>query len=295
MIRPSPVRPDAIRRHNLALLLQQVHRDGELTRAELTQRLGLSRSTIGALVADLAELGLVDESVPSGGAAGRAALARRRPAPDGPFAVAVDVDVDPVAVAAVGIGGRVLARQVIADGAGTGRPGGGGPADRRRRCRSCTRDRRTWRAAGRHRGQRAGHRAPADRRGRARPQPGLARRGLRGADAECRARAARRHRQRRRPRRARRAQPGSARGCDDVIYLLGRIGVGAGIIVDGRPLRGAGGQAGEVGHTSSIPPARCVTAARRAASRRSSARPRCCAWPTATAPVDDVLARRGRR
>ena len=42
---------------------------------------------------------------------------------------------------------------------------------------------------------------------------------------------------------------GSARGYDDVIYLLGRIGVGAGILVDGRPLRGAGGLAGEVGHT----------------------------------------------
>ena len=42
---------------------------------------------------------------------------------------------------------------------------------------------------------------------------------------------------------------GSARGYDDVIYLLGRIGVGAGILVDGRPLRGTGGLAGEVGHT----------------------------------------------
>jgi predicted NBD/HSP70 family sugar kinase len=42
---------------------------------------------------------------------------------------------------------------------------------------------------------------------------------------------------------------GSARGYDDVIYLLGRVGVGAGILVDGRPLRGAGGLAGEVGHT----------------------------------------------
>ena len=42
---------------------------------------------------------------------------------------------------------------------------------------------------------------------------------------------------------------GSARGYDDVIYLLGRVGVGAGILVDGRPLQGAGGLAGEVGHT----------------------------------------------
>ena len=46
-------RPDAIRRHNLALVLEHVHRDGALTRAELTHRLAVSRSTVGALVADL--------------------------------------------------------------------------------------------------------------------------------------------------------------------------------------------------------------------------------------------------
>ncbi len=46
---------------------------------------------------------------------------------------------------------------------------------------------------------------------------------------------------------------GSARGYDDVIYLLGREGVGAGILVDGRPLRGVGGLAGEVGHTTLDP------------------------------------------
>ena len=43
------------------MLLAQVHRDGALTRAELTQRLGLSRSTIGALVADLADLQLLQD------------------------------------------------------------------------------------------------------------------------------------------------------------------------------------------------------------------------------------------
>ena len=66
MVAPA-ARPDAMRRHNLALILAQVHRDGALTRAELTARLGLSRSTIGALVADLVDLGLVQESVPTGG------------------------------------------------------------------------------------------------------------------------------------------------------------------------------------------------------------------------------------
>jgi predicted NBD/HSP70 family sugar kinase len=41
---------------------------------------------------------------------------------------------------------------------------------------------------------------------------------------------------------------GNARDCDDVIYLMARIGVGAGIIANGRPLRGYEGFAGEVGH-----------------------------------------------
>jgi predicted transcriptional regulator len=64
--RAGAARPEEIRRHNLGMLLEQVHRDGELTRAELTQRLGLNRSTIGALVAELGELGLIDEHVPIG-------------------------------------------------------------------------------------------------------------------------------------------------------------------------------------------------------------------------------------
>jgi predicted NBD/HSP70 family sugar kinase len=41
---------------------------------------------------------------------------------------------------------------------------------------------------------------------------------------------------------------GSARGCDDVVYLIGRVGVGAGIIANGVPLRGHDGHAGEIGH-----------------------------------------------
>ena len=65
---PAAARPDAIRRHNLSLVLTHIHQDGAITRAELTQRLGVSRSTIGVLVSDLIEHRLVEESVPSGGA-----------------------------------------------------------------------------------------------------------------------------------------------------------------------------------------------------------------------------------
>jgi predicted NBD/HSP70 family sugar kinase len=41
---------------------------------------------------------------------------------------------------------------------------------------------------------------------------------------------------------------GSARNCDDVVFLMGRVGVGAGLIVNGAPLRGHDGHAGEIGH-----------------------------------------------
>ena len=41
---------------------------------------------------------------------------------------------------------------------------------------------------------------------------------------------------------------GAAVGIDDVLYLSGEVGVGGGLIVDGQPLIGAAGYAGEVGH-----------------------------------------------
>jgi predicted NBD/HSP70 family sugar kinase len=41
---------------------------------------------------------------------------------------------------------------------------------------------------------------------------------------------------------------GGGRGCDDLVFLMGRTGVGAGIIVNGVQLRGHDGHAGEIGH-----------------------------------------------
>ena len=41
---------------------------------------------------------------------------------------------------------------------------------------------------------------------------------------------------------------GSGRGCTDVVYLIGRMGVGAGLIVNDAPLLGRDGRAGEIGH-----------------------------------------------
>ncbi len=41
---------------------------------------------------------------------------------------------------------------------------------------------------------------------------------------------------------------GAGRGCDHFVYVTISTGIGAGIVVDGRLLRGARGQAGEIGH-----------------------------------------------
>jgi hypothetical protein len=93
MTSPTAARPEVIRQHNLAVVLGEIHRDGSLSRAELTTRLGLSRSTIGALVAELTELRLVEELVPTGGArAGRPSHVVS-PHPCGPYAIAVDLDI----------------------------------------------------------------------------------------------------------------------------------------------------------------------------------------------------------
>jgi len=41
---------------------------------------------------------------------------------------------------------------------------------------------------------------------------------------------------------------GAAIGSDNVLFISGEVGVGGGLIVDGRPLTGAAGYGGEVGH-----------------------------------------------
>lgn len=100
---------DTVRRHNLSTVLGIVHRDGPLARSALTQATGLNRSTVGALVGELAELGLVQEREP--------ALSNRvgRPSPvvaaDGRVvAIAVNPEIDAVTVGVVGLDGVVHRR-----------------------------------------------------------------------------------------------------------------------------------------------------------------------------------------
>ena len=88
------------------------------------------------------------------------------------------------------------------------------------------------------------------RRGPVRAAPGLARpRPARRAGPRAAPPGLRRGGgQRRQPRRAGRAPHGAYAGTPDLVTLLGGAGVGAGIVADGRLLRGGRGLAGQIGH-----------------------------------------------
>lgn len=104
-------RNEATRRHNLSTLLTLVHHRRSVSRAELTRMTGLNRSTIGALVGDLAAAGLVIETAPTTGTVGRPSPIIKPGKRIG--AIAVNPDVDAILVGLVGLGGVVHGRQRI--------------------------------------------------------------------------------------------------------------------------------------------------------------------------------------
>ena len=237
-----------MRRHNLGTVLAHLHRDGQLSRADLTTRLGLNRSTIGALVGELVSLGLVVETAPSGGrgGAGRPSL-DVRPNPHAAVVVAVEVGVDVLSGALVGLGGQVLvrastptppsrrpdlvagavvrlARRLVAGapeaavllGLGVGVPG-------------------VVREPGgvvRFAPNLGWVDVPLADLLRSRMSADL--RVTVGNDADLGALAEHTR--------------GAAVGCDDIVFLAADAGVGGGVIVGGHPLHGVGGYAGELGH-----------------------------------------------
>jgi predicted NBD/HSP70 family sugar kinase len=258
--RASAVRPDDIRQHNLSLVLRHVHRDGALTRAELTQRLHLSRSTVGALVGDLAHLGLVEEVVPSGGARVGRPSHLVAPHAAGPYAVGVDIDIAHVTVAAIGLGGMISARQVIPTGPEPSRP------DQLVEliAQSLPRLHEMLDTGGQVCGVGVSVPGTVDLdTGRVGVAPNLGWENVLlgamleeavppgvpvviGNDADLAVLAEH--------------QRGNARECEDVVFLIGRIGVGAGIIIGGVPIRGQHGHAGEIGHNvidPTGPPCHC--------------------------------------
>ena len=104
------VRPETARRTNRSIVLEHIHWHGELARADLTQLLGLNRSTIASVIADLVGLGLVSERVPARGDGVGRPSHLVGPRSDGPYVIAVEIDADHVTTSAVGLGGDVLSR-----------------------------------------------------------------------------------------------------------------------------------------------------------------------------------------
>jgi len=123
---------EQIHRHNIGTLLRHVHLGGSVSRAVLAERMGLNRSTILALTAELSAAGLVREEPPTGNSSGagpRVADTRRgdqrpeahgragRPSlivrvrPNWAYVLAFDVAVDRLVAARVGLGGAVLDRR----------------------------------------------------------------------------------------------------------------------------------------------------------------------------------------
>ncbi|MFZ5852176.1 MAG: ROK family protein [Actinomycetota bacterium] len=258
MVARSGATQEEVRRHNLAALLGYVHLRGPTTRAALTVAMGLNRSTIGALTAELVGAGLVrEEPPPRRAGAGRPSLVV---VPEGErvYVLAVDLGVEHLVVARVGLGGRVLDRRELAYRRGA-QDVGDVAATIARLAEEL----------------RAGACPGATCLGVGASVPGVVRRrdglvrfapNLGWVDVPFGAALA-----------ARLDLPvavrndadlgalaehsrGAAVGYDDVVYLAGEVGVGGGIIVGGRPLRGLGGYAGEVGHLLVNPagrPCRC--------------------------------------
>ncbi|MDM7891230.1 ROK family transcriptional regulator [Curtobacterium caseinilyticum] len=236
---------------NAARVLRIVHEGGPVSRAELTRRTGLNRSTVLALVGELVERGLVHEEFPTAGAENRPAGVGRPSAvvraSHDVVAAAVTVEIDAVGVALVALDGTVRDRLVEPQATV---PSAGAAVDAVARVL----DTLTRRTADAVQVVGVGVAVPGIVRvedGVVRDAPHLGwrdepfagplaeRLGLpvRAAnDANVGAWAERLY--------------GSARGVDDLVYLNGGAsGIGGGIVSAGRPFSGADGYAGELGHT----------------------------------------------
>jgi len=110
MVTRTAATQDDLRRHNRARLLRRLHEGGAASRSDLVAYSGLNRSTVGVLVSELAEVGLVTEVAGSAGQVGRPSL-RVQPAAESAVVVAFDLRVERTVVALVGLGGTVLWRK----------------------------------------------------------------------------------------------------------------------------------------------------------------------------------------
>ena len=246
-------RSETVRRANLSAIVRELHARGPQTRSALVNRTGLTRSAIRGLIGELAAAGLVSEASPQRlGTPGRPSPLVSLD-PGSASVLAIEISVDSLAVAIVGLGGVVIELTRV------DRPRGDSSVDEivgavaklardaRARRRSSRRligvgaaivgvVRRTdglvsiapnlgWRNVplGARLSEALGLSLPVS----------IANDADLGALAE--------HRR------------GAAVGVDDLVFISGEVGVGGGLLVDGKPLDGIAGYAGELGHMSINP------------------------------------------
>ena len=112
-----------VKRDHLGAILRVVDARGAISRSDLGLVTGLSRSTVGVLVADLAARGLVVEGAPEArGGPGRPSPTVSA-SPDGPVVIAAELGIDGVTVAVVALGGTVTARERVEWTRGSREPG----------------------------------------------------------------------------------------------------------------------------------------------------------------------------
>lgn len=253
-------RSETVRRANLSAIVRELHARGPLSRSRLVARTGLTRSAIRRLIGELAAADLVSEERAARlGTPGRPSpLVRLNP--DGAVVLALEIEVDSLAAAVVGLGGLVFELERV------DRPRGHFSLDETVadlvELASTVRARRPaddpligvgvgvvgivrradgfvsmapnlgWRDV--PLGERLAHALAVT------VPISVANEADLGALAELRR--------------------GAAIGESDVLFISGEIGVGGGLIIDGKPLTGAAGYGGEVGHMTVDPngsPCRC--------------------------------------
>ena len=248
-------RSETVRRANLSAIVRQLHLRGAQSRSELVARTGLTRTAIRALIGELVAADLVvEEPGESDGTAGRPSPLVR-PRPGAVLVVALEIAVDSLAAALVGVGGETLGKvriprprghlsvdEIVADlvelidrlpieehrdeivGVGVAVAG----VVRRTDGVVSRAPNLGWHDV--PLGARLAEAIDLDVPVRVANEADL------GAMAELRR--------------------GAARGADNLLLIWGEVGVGGGIIVDGVPLTGVSGYAGEVGHMAVNPEGR---------------------------------------
>lgn len=236
---------DSLRRRNAAALLRTLRYDGPASRAELALRTGLAKATVGTIAGGLEEAGVLREleQVRSGE---RGRPGQRLTLADGrPVGVGFEVNVEYVSAVVLDLAGtpRWQVTRSVPDVAGVGAALGALADEVAARLNA-----EALHPVG------AAVALPGlvdgdDRTAVWTPNLDLTGTGVADTvdrafgwsdrtrvvnDADCAALAE--------------LRLGAGRGAGHLLYLTGTVGIGAGIVADGRLLRGARGFAGEVGH-----------------------------------------------